>query len=514
MDRPALPDTPAAQNTVELFGSFHLGEFELALPIDALQEVVTFPGTIVKIPHAPEHVLGLFNLRGMLIPIVHLGRFLGLPDSADNSEARIALVISGQARLGLLFDRTGEMLKLATSEVVPLRHDSESLVLIESAFLLDDRILQVLSASALSRLPGLPQLLNPDVLQQARQRRITHGNRHKAISFQSGGRRMAVPMKAIQEIIRLPKLKHSVLGNERCLGWLELRGRPVPVVDFACFLGLKSHSAEPTNAEDGEDPRRVLVLRKGDAYLGLLVDNVGSIVAYLDTQLLPMPTIQGEVGLFAGCISCPDSGMDDLLMVNVPALLTIPFITDIIQGHHDLYLVADSEQREVENRRQRIRETWITFRLDRLMGLRIEQLREVVDYDATLLRPPGAPPYVRGVLNLRQALIMVVDLRIHYSMDEAENLANSKILIVEHCGHKYGLVVDALENIVSIDTTDKLRMPLLVTNQLNTHLQHDLLEFIELSDNTTAMLMDSRPLMARLANEGSTPFPRTVELRP
>ena len=57
-------------------------------------------------------------------------------------------------------------------------------------------------------------------------------------------------------------------------------------------------------------------------------------------------------------------------------------------------------------------------------------------------------------------------------------------------------------------------MPLLVTNQLNTHLQHDLLEFIELSDNTTAMLMDSRPLMARLANEGSTPFPRTVELRP
>ena len=83
---------------------------------------------------------------------------------------------------------------------------------------------------------------------------------------------------------------------------------------------------------------------------------------------------------------------------------------------------------------------------------------------------------------------------------EAENLANSKILIVEHCGHKYGLVVDALENIVSIDTTEKLRMPLLVTNQLNTHLQKDLLEFIELPDNTTAMLMDSRPLMVRLTH--------------
>lgn len=510
MDSQPAPATQNASDIVQLFGSFHLGEFELALPIDALQEVVTFPAAITPVPMSPAHLLGLFNLRGMLIPLAHLGRFLGLPDNTDHHDARIAVIAAGDARLGVLFDRTGEMLRLPTSQVVPFRHGSESLGLIQSAFHLDERILQVLSAEALTRLPGLPQVLNPDLALQARQRRIAQGRRHQAVSFRAGGRHMALSMEAIHEIIRLPSLEHSVLADASCRGWLQLRGRPVPVVDFAGFLGLAPCSPDPADGTDGEDLRRVLVLRQDENHLGLLVDEVDSIVAFLDAQLLPMPVIRGQAGLFAGCISRRDTGADDLVLVDAPALLAEPAMAELAKGHRDLYLVADEAERGAEIRRQRARETWVTFQLDRLMGLRIEQLCEVIDYDPGLVRPPGAPTHVRGALNLRQTLVTVIDLRALYGMAPAEDLAASKILIVEHGGHKYGLVVDAVQNIVSINRAEKMRIPVLVANQLDAELRQDLREVIDLPDGSTLMLLDSAPLMLRLTGRDALPAEPTL----
>lgn len=495
MDHPAA--VPAADTATQLFGSFHLGEFELALPIGALQEVVPFPEAITRVPLAPPHLLGLFNLRGMLIPLADLGRFMGLAESGDRRDARVAVVASGDARLGVLFDRTGEMLRLSPGQVVPFRHGSESLGLIQSAFHLGDRILQVLSGDALARLPGLPQVLNPDLAEQARQRRLAQGRRQQGVSFRAGGRHLALPMAAIHEIIRLPELEHSVLADDRCLGRVQLRGRPVPVVDFARFLGLYG-AAGAVAAGDGEDLRRVLVLRQDDAFIGLLVDEVDSIVGYLDAQVLPMPPIEGQTGLLAGCISRGDSGQDDLALVDAPALHADPFLAHLARGHRDLYLVG-ADETEAQAGRKRQRETWVTFQLDRLMGLRIEQLCEVIDDDPALLRPPGAPPFVRGVLNLRQKLIPVIDLRTLYGMDDPDTIAGRRILIVDHAGEKYGLVVDAVQSILGIDRAEKLRVPTLMSHHLPPELQRDLHGMAELAGHGTVLLLDAGPLLQRLA---------------
>lgn len=499
MDSPASPPPTASQDAMQLFGSFHLGEFELALPIGALQEVVPFPASITRVPLAPPHLLGLFNLRGMLIPLADLGRFMGLSETADRGDARVAVVASGAARLGVLFDRTGEMLRLPAGQVVPFRHGSESLGLIESAFHLGERILQVLSADALTRLPGLPQVLNPDLAEQARQRRLAQGRRQQAVSFRAGGRHMALPMGAIHEIIRLPPLEHSVLADDRCLGRVHLRGHPVPVVDFARFLGLAAAGSGGPDEADGEDLRRVLVLRQDESYLGLQVDEVDSIVGYLDGQVLPMPPIEGQTGLIAGCISRKDSGQDDLALVDAPGLHADPFLAHLATGHRELYLVAADEAAAAQAGQRRLRETWVTFQLDRLMGLRIEQLCEVIDYDPSLMRPPGAPPFVRGVLNLRQKLITVVDLRTLYGMEQAPDPAACKILIVDHAGAKYGLVADSVQSILGIDRAEKLRVPALVSHHLHPELQRDLHEVAELPEHGTVLLLDAAPLLRRIA---------------
>ena len=100
--------TSASSSAVELFGSFHLGETELALPVAALQEVVNYPAAVTPVPLAPTHLLGLFNLRGTLIPIVDLRQLLHVPDAAVGAASKIAIVELGDIRVGLQFDTTGE----------------------------------------------------------------------------------------------------------------------------------------------------------------------------------------------------------------------------------------------------------------------------------------------------------------------------------------------------------------------------------------------------------------------
>ncbi|WP_369929655.1 chemotaxis protein CheW [Xanthomonas sp. NCPPB 2632] len=497
-----LPDVaPDARHDVQLFGTFHLGEFELALPIDTLQEVVGFPQAITRVPMAPDYVAGLFMLRGMMIPVLHLGRYLGLPVSIEQGESRVAVIESNGALLGIGFDRTGDMLRMAGTQIVPFQRDNGAASLIEGAFHLDDRIVQMLSSEALVHLPGIPRTVSTHLARQAREQRAANRIR-KAISFHVDARPMALPMEAIHEIVRLPTLEHSVLSDAVCLGWLDLRGRPVPVLDLAAFLGLDSCATTPPQVSDFEDARRVVVLRNDAFYLGLLVDNIDSIVSYTDRELLPMPAMRGQTGVFTSCINRRDADAsadaDDLIMIDTAALFADAHLAHLAKGHHDLYLVADDQTRRTEIRRKRVRETWLTFRLDRLMAVRIDEVSEVIESHDALVRPPGTPAHVSGVLNVGKALIAVIDLRSHYGMGPMQDVEQRKILVVRHEGHTYGLEVDSVESIISIDPAEKITVPSLVATHMDAELRKDMHQVVESSEHGTVLLVDTLSLMRRL----------------
>lgn len=54
------------------YGSFFLGDIELAINVKAIQEVVNYPDTITLMPLSPHFLVGVFNLRGLIVPIVNL----------------------------------------------------------------------------------------------------------------------------------------------------------------------------------------------------------------------------------------------------------------------------------------------------------------------------------------------------------------------------------------------------------------------------------------------------------
>jgi len=93
----------------------------------------------------------------------------------------------------------------------------------------------------------------------------------------------------------------------------------------------------------------------------------------------------------------------------------------------------------------------ISFRIgDQEFCLDIMAVREIRGWtQATPL--PHSPPFVRGVINLRGAVLPILDLKARFGLGETEPSARSVIIVV-HVGHRLvGLLVDAVSEILAAD---------------------------------------------------------------
>jgi len=96
--------------------SFQIGEQEFCVDITSVREIRGFtPAT--PVPHAPNYMRGVINLRGAVLPIVDLAARLGF-DATEATDRHVIIVaqILGQT-VGLLVDAVSDILTI-TDEVV------------------------------------------------------------------------------------------------------------------------------------------------------------------------------------------------------------------------------------------------------------------------------------------------------------------------------------------------------------------------------------------------------------
>ncbi|WP_436145034.1 chemotaxis protein CheW [Duganella sp. LjRoot269] len=110
------------------------------------------------------------------------------------------------------------------------------------------------------------------------------------------------------------------------------------------------------------------------------------------------------------------------------------------------------------------RQVYITFALENTYAVEIKQVREIIDFSDDITRPPGMPDFMRGMLNLRQQMISVIDLRSLYRMPALEHSGRAKILVIERGEELYGLMVDAVENIMTVNDSRRFTAPKMMRN--------------------------------------------------
>nr|WP_320116766.1 chemotaxis protein CheW [uncultured Desulfuromonas sp.] len=114
---------------------------------------------------------------------------------------------------------------------------------------------------------------------------------------------------------------------------------------------------------------------------------------------------------------------------------------------------------------------YLTFKLDEeVFALEIAKVREVLDF-TDITKVPQTPVFMRGVINLRGSVVPVVDMRVKFSMGEAEATVNTCIIIVEVVmdgePSVLGALVDSVQEVLELDP-DQIEPPPRIGTKLDT----------------------------------------------
>jgi purine-binding chemotaxis protein CheW len=106
-----------AAGEVQQYVTFFLRDDEIGIPILQCREIVRVVA-ITRVPEAPDHVRGVVNLRGRVLPAVDTRKCLGYEAAPPTARSRLLVVeVAGRA-FALLVDRIARILKLATADIV------------------------------------------------------------------------------------------------------------------------------------------------------------------------------------------------------------------------------------------------------------------------------------------------------------------------------------------------------------------------------------------------------------
>lgn len=147
----------AKQNEVEMIHSddvvqlvgFIIGDEEYAVPILTIQEIIK-PIEWTRVPQTPAYVLGVFNLRGSVIPLIDLRLKFGLKAKKHNEDTRFFVLKQGDDVAGFVIDRLTMALRINRTNIGPAPETmagDESLI--DGVGKQEDRILTILKVNKL-----------------------------------------------------------------------------------------------------------------------------------------------------------------------------------------------------------------------------------------------------------------------------------------------------------------------------------------------------------------------------
>ena len=106
------------EEKLETWVTFMLGNESFGLPVSSVKEILR-AGSITRVPHAPNPVRGVTNMRGRVLPVVDLNVRLGLKESGLSSMSRILVAESKGRLIGLLVDSVQQVFRMNHKAIQP-----------------------------------------------------------------------------------------------------------------------------------------------------------------------------------------------------------------------------------------------------------------------------------------------------------------------------------------------------------------------------------------------------------
>jgi purine-binding chemotaxis protein CheW len=431
---------------------FRIAGESFGLRLANVAEIIRQPH-LARMPLVPPSLLGLANLRGIVLPVVSLRALLHLP-AVDASEQTRVIVMRGDAPVGFVVDRVERLMPLVAGQ---LEQDDVGAGTVEPA-LLDGVIKGSEGESTI-------KILNPSNLLAGHFVQLGVSARDAArplvamatsaaspaqpmaslLSFFLCGQEYALPLDRVREIIPLPDhISEMPRPETAVLGVMTLRDRLLPIVSLRALLGLPAGQPEQRG--------KVVVVSLGDGAVGVVADATREILRVPADIIDPAPALltRGEGEAEISSICRLDQGRR-LIAVLSPDHLFRPELVGRILSEQGSAAEAGSQPEASAM----AYEQFIIFRLaNQDYGIPIAAVSEIARIPEQITRLPKAPAFVDRVMNLRGIVVPVVDLRSRFDLGTAEHAGSQRILVLVIGGVIAGFLVDSVSEIMKaqIDT--------------------------------------------------------------
>lgn len=92
----------------------------------------------------------------------------------------------------------------------------------------------------------------------------------------------------------------------------------------------------------------------------------------------------------------------------------------------------------------------VSFRLGQEeYGIEITKVQEII-LMGEITRLPQTPLYIKGLINLRNTVIPIMDLRLRFGLPPQEPTQETRIMVVNVRGKTMGIIVDAVNEVLRI----------------------------------------------------------------
>ncbi|MGN7610960.1 chemotaxis protein CheW [Magnetococcales bacterium HHB-1] len=449
------------------FVTFFIGEEVFSFPVLSVQEIIRMP-EMVRVPLSPPSLEGLANLRGTLLPVVNLRALFQDAPKEHTEDTRVVVVDVGTS-VGFVVDRVSRVVtvdeeKIEGVDSIQSTVNTEVLTGVvkdvgEHAMVMMLDVKKLVAQDFISITQSDKKSTSSDSGSSSDKKssedELVDGDEVQLVSYVVNGQEYAFPIERVEEIVRIPdEISQVPKSAGHVLGIINLRNRLLPLVSLRRMF----HFEQPDLGEHN----RVVVISLDEAGTGNRSNSVGIIVDQVREVLrvpnkladeVPVMLASGDQGIKEIQSICRlDDGKRLVSNLNVDALFEHEALKEALamqsdessSDRGDDHSHHDEDGDEDDNQ-------LVVFRLqDEEFGVQIESIQEIIRIPEQLTAVPKTPSFIEGMLNLRGAVLPVVDLRQRLNLPNVERNDRQRIVVFTMGGIQTGFIVDSVLEVLKL----------------------------------------------------------------
>lgn len=272
---------------------------------------------------------------------------------------------------------------------------------------------------------------------------------HQYVTFRVGEELFAVDMNPVQEIIRVPEVIRVPLAPPSLSGLANLRGKVLPIISLRYLFSLPE--------TDNDEATRAVVIDVGQP-LGFVVDRVASVIEVDPGEIEDASRIRTTVdtSMLKGVIR--NHGGKMIMIIDFNLLVEQEFAhLERLSSDGSLLagsLIDDSMNVDAEEDDPDELQL-VSFVINaQEYAIPIEDVKEIVQMPERVTEVPRSSCHILGLMNLRDQLLPLVDLRTLFALEYQQPDEKSRVIVVSSSGYSIGIVVDSVSEVLRVTRND------------------------------------------------------------